>query len=113
MDRDNVKSKKYSVKYSHKTGWSVGMRDHWARLTYNGLGCLGEKYLLLCYKRLYNRVSSGQSKAYWLITNVDEVYFSYLTENSAECEFSLDNLINQIGGDSRSDRSTTKARAIK
>lgn len=73
------------------------------------------RYHMSCQKRLYNRVPSGKKRGYRPATNVDEAMeyiYSYLTENSEECQFSLDELMDQIEGEYRPDQRTVKARLM-
>ncbi|KAG5888882.1 hypothetical protein JTB14_025320 [Gonioctena quinquepunctata] len=70
------------------------------------------RYHLFFQKRLYNRVPSGQKRVYRPATNVDEAMkyiFTYLTGNSKQCKFSLNELTDQIEGEYHPDIRTVKS----
>lgn len=73
-------------------------------------------YHLSCYKKLYSTVPTGMKRGHRPASNVDEAMefiFSYLEENSDECQFSFEDLVNQIEGEFRTDMRTIKARLRK
>lgn len=74
------------------------------------------RYHKLCQKRLYSRVKTEHKRGYRPATNVDEAMeyiYSYLDDNSEECQFCLDDLMNQIDGEYRPDPRTVKSRLLK
>ncbi|KAG8190191.1 hypothetical protein JTE90_011915 [Oedothorax gibbosus] len=69
---------------------------------------------LSCYRKLYSRVPTGMKRGYR--SNVDEAMeyiFSYLEDNSEECQFLFEDLVNQIEGEFIPDMRTIKARLRK
>ena len=74
------------------------------------------KYHNTCMKKFYSSPSSRKKRGYRPATNVDEAMESIylcLEENAEECQFSLDDLLNQIEGEYRPDIHTVKTRLLK
>ncbi|GBO01871.1 hypothetical protein AVEN_179541-1 [Araneus ventricosus] len=60
------------------------------------------QYHLFCHRKLYKQPSTSHKKGRKPADNVNEAMeqiISYLEENSEECQFSMDELINKIEGD--------------
>ncbi|KMQ88812.1 hypothetical protein RF55_11637 [Lasius niger] len=101
---------------------AVIRNDEWGRKVIDriqhvfDLVAVDAKYHNLCMKKFYSPPSSGKKRGYRPATNVDEameaIYF-YLEENSEECQFSLDDLMNQIEGGYRPDIRTVKSRLLQ
>ncbi|KMQ95976.1 hypothetical protein RF55_3771 [Lasius niger] len=70
-----------------------------------------------CMKNLYNVPSStGLKRRQRSVSNVNEAMesiYSYFSENSDKCQFSMNELINQIKGDYRPDIRTIKAHLLQ
>lgn len=74
------------------------------------------RYHNSCMKKLYCSTASGRKRGYRPATNVDEAMeaiYLYLDENSEECQFSIDKLVDQIEGDRRSDSTTILWRLLR
>lgn len=72
-------------------------------------------YHRLCHKKLYSRPKSEMKRGFRPTSNLDEAMqfiFDYLKENSDECQFTLDDLINQIESDYRPDPRTVASRLV-
>lgn len=75
------------------------------------------QYHSLCMRKLYNRPKiQGKRKSGPFANNVEsamEYIYTYLENNDGECQFSFDELIDQIKGDHRPDNKTVKAHLLK
>lgn len=77
---------------------------------------LDARYHLFCQRELYKLPGRGLKKCECGHSNVDEAmetYFAYQKENSKECQFSLNQLIHQIGGEYCPDIRTVKVHLFK
>lgn len=83
----------------------------------NDLVAADARYHNLCYKKLFNNPStSGQKRGYRPASEVEEAMeciYSYLSENSDECQFSLDELLKTIKGPYLPDIRTVKSHLNK
>lgn len=81
----------------------------------NDVGTFDGFYHRLCHKKLYSRTKSEMKRGFRPASKVDEAMnfiFDYLEENSDECQFTLDDLINQIDSDYRPDPRTVTSRLV-
>lgn len=100
-------------KRSDEWGEKVVDRVQQVRLNETDLVEVDAQYHLLCQQKFYTRPTTGAKWGYRPATNVDEameVIYTYLDNNSDECQFSLDHLIDQIEREYRPEMRTVMSR---
>lgn len=73
-------------------------------------------YHRFCHRKLYQRPKSEMKRGHRPASNIDEAMetiYSYLENNSEECQFLIEDLMNKIEGDFRPDIRTVKSRLYK
>lgn len=97
--------------------------DEWGETVINRLSSVTDlvaadaMYHAVCHKRFYGtNAPTGEKRGYRPATTVDEAMehiYVYLADHSDECQFSLEELMDQIEGDFRPEMRTVKDRLFK